>query len=120
MARRGSVSVLPVAVAAVVVACAPATGQGPTVSPEARVVELSITADARFAPDRIAVKTGETIRFVVDNPTLPSRPESRTSGTASSYRHTATASSSTTSLSLARWSSVATCRATMRAATLRP
>lgn len=69
MARRGSVSVVLIAAAAVIAACAPVAGQGPSVSPEARVVELTITADARFSPDRIAVKTGETIRFVVDNPT---------------------------------------------------
>lgn len=69
MAGTGSVSALLVAVVAVIAACQPAVGQGPTVGPEARVVELTITADARFSPDRIPVKTGETIRFVVDNPT---------------------------------------------------
>jgi uncharacterized cupredoxin-like copper-binding protein len=36
---------------------------------EARVVELSVTEDARFTPDRIEVQLGETIRFVMDNPT---------------------------------------------------
>jgi uncharacterized cupredoxin-like copper-binding protein len=69
MARRRSVSALLAVMAAIIAACAPAAGQGPTVRPEARVVELTITADARFSPDRIGVRTGETIRFVVSNPT---------------------------------------------------
>ncbi len=69
MARGGSVSVLLAVLAAIIAACTPAAGQGPTIHPEARVVELTITADARFSPDRIVVQTGETIRFVVSNPT---------------------------------------------------
>lgn len=69
MARRSSVSALLTVIAAIVAACAPAAGQDAVVGPDARVVELAITADARFSPDRIAVKTGETIRFVVSNPT---------------------------------------------------
>lgn len=36
---------------------------------DARVVELTVSADARFTPDRIEVRTGETIRFVIENPT---------------------------------------------------
>jgi uncharacterized cupredoxin-like copper-binding protein len=69
MARRRSVSMLLAAVATIIAACAPPAGQGPTVGPEARVMELRISADARFTPDRVAVQAGETIRFVVENPT---------------------------------------------------
>jgi uncharacterized cupredoxin-like copper-binding protein len=50
-------------------ACAPVTSQATPESGEARVVELSVTEDARFTPDRIEVQLGETIRFVLDNPT---------------------------------------------------
>jgi uncharacterized cupredoxin-like copper-binding protein len=69
MVKRRSVPSILAAVAAIIAACAPAGDQGPTVGQEARVVELSISADARFTPDRIAVQAGETIRFVVENPT---------------------------------------------------
>ena len=58
-----------VAVAAIIAACAPAGGQGPTVGQQARVVELTVSADTLFTPDRIDVRAGETIRFVVENPT---------------------------------------------------
>lgn len=69
MVRRRSVAVLLAGVAAIIAACTPAASQDPTVGQEGRAVELSITADARFTPDRIAVHAGETIRFVVENPT---------------------------------------------------
>lgn len=69
MARRRSVAGLLAAVAAIIAACAPAAGQDPTVGQQARVVEFTVTADARFTPDRIGVRAGETIRFVVENPT---------------------------------------------------
>lgn len=69
MARRGSISALLAVMAAITAACASAAGNGVVISPDPRVVELTITADARFSPDHIGVKTGETIRFVVRNPT---------------------------------------------------
>ena len=69
MARRiASIGCL-VMLLALTAACGPA---GSDVRPEAaeeRVVELVVTEDARFIPDRIEVQLGETIRFVVDNPT---------------------------------------------------
>lgn len=65
--RNGAWLIAPVA--ALVAGCAPATGQDPSVGAEPRVVEMTVTADARFSPDRIEVRAGETIRFVLTNPT---------------------------------------------------
>ena len=52
-----------------IAACAPSGTDVPPQAAEERVVELVVTEDARFTPDRIDVQLGETIRFVVDNPT---------------------------------------------------
>ncbi len=68
MARRASIAALLAVMAAIIAACSSAAG-GVVMSPDPRVVELTITADARFSPDQIGVRTGETIRFVVSNPT---------------------------------------------------
>lgn len=52
-----------------IIACAPAASQVGTRQGDARVVELTVSQDARFTPDRIEVQAGETLRFVLENPT---------------------------------------------------
>jgi len=66
--RSASVGVLFLLLAPII-ACAPAASQVATGQDDARVVELTVSPDARFTPDRIEVQAGETIRFVLENPT---------------------------------------------------
>lgn len=69
MTRRDASIGCLVMLLALIAACAPASSDLPPEAAEERVVELVVTEDARFTPDRIEVQLGETIRFVVDNPT---------------------------------------------------
>ena len=68
MRRDASLGCL-VMLLALTAACAPGSSDVPPEAAEARVVELVVTEDARFTPDRIEVQLGETIRFVMNNPT---------------------------------------------------
>ena len=55
-------------VAALLAACG--AGQGaPGTSDAPRTIEIAMTDQLRFDPDRVTVADGETIRFVVTNPT---------------------------------------------------
>lgn len=57
---------LSVALIAVLAGC---SGTAPGTSDAPRAIEVTMTDALRFDPERITVTAGETIRFVIENPT---------------------------------------------------
>jgi uncharacterized cupredoxin-like copper-binding protein len=65
---RPRLTTFPVA-AALVVLLAGCAGTTPGTSDAPRTIEVTMTDELRFDPEQITVSAGETIRFVVENPT---------------------------------------------------